>query len=530
MSGSVRKTKTMTVVLVVLLGAFLATPAIAFVLDKFEGESMNYGTWAQRVSDSSAGNGFALSYEGVGTATRRLTLEGSADKIAVRSRTANASTGDIYVSVCVDGACQAGKRIPPTSTGKSYAVRVWPVNVSKGDHTISVRGTDLSGVDKLLVDHVQVYGPDPGTSSGTDSDKDGVPDGSDNCAGKYNPQQADKDGDSAYGTDSSVGFDVGGDACDGLDNRHGFSPSNTAAQNENAMLALSDTSKDVVLPPGDYRYDNSDDTQVKGFKGSIRMREGARLVFTAQNRGIKFQGGTGQYLRNWTTVLPNPIRGTRSPNTVFAATTGTVVDGGSINGAVSAGMIFFTSLEPKVSNFQVSNTGRDGLNFSNSRNPRAQNITTNHTGDDAVVFYNYESGPDLAGGYAGNITVTDSYKARGIAVVGQDNVIVENFTVDRTHGPGVYVAEEDNRLYQMREPSNVIVRKGTVTRAGTIPDAGNFSGGDHSVFYVSVGPGVRFEAIRSCAPHDKHIMKAPYPGEGLNADAYEGGVTSYTGC
>ncbi len=84
---------------------------------------------------------------------------------------------------------------------------------------------------------------------------------------------------------------------------------------------------------------------------------------------------------------------------------------------------------------------------------------------------NYSAYPNLTGGLAQNVVVTNS-KARGIAIAGQSNVTVNGFEIRNTSSSGVLVALDT--AANTRIPSNVVIENGTIHDAGTLaPLVGN---------------------------------------------------------
>lgn len=356
--------------------------------------------------------------------------------------------------------------------------------------------------DVLLVDSVTINENAPSP----DADSDGVADPTDKCPNVADADQADSDGD------------LTGDTCDpepGVDNRHEFSPSNSAEQNRRALFGLSNTSKEVILSPGDYLVDNAlerDLITISSFTGSLSMKDGARFVFTDNGMdangsikagrtttlGVRFVGGSGARFyglaNGWQDGRPTERKSSRELFE-WLGTTDTLVDGARIEGSQAAGLIFNSSLfssvpireciNPTVRHSTVLDTAADGIHFANCSSAEVTHSRTERTGDDGIAFVNYAKRPDLNGGLAENVTVVDA-GTRGITVIGQDDVTVRNFSVDGSYNSALRVAYEAG--YPTRHPTNVHFADGNVNRAGLAPE-GNAEGTPQpcAIFYFDVG-------------------------------------------
>jgi len=93
---------------------------------------MTHGTFADEPVDPNAENGTTLRYESYGTATYNVNLTSAANEVVVRSRNAPASTGTVTINLVVDGVAQKAQSIGSDTSGKNYALRSWPVNLSAG--------------------------------------------------------------------------------------------------------------------------------------------------------------------------------------------------------------------------------------------------------------------------------------------------------------------------------------------------------------------------------------------------------------
>jgi hypothetical protein len=249
----------------------------------------------------------------------------------------------------------------------------------------------------------------------------------------------------------------------------GISKDNTPTQNrQNLIKALSRSSENMVFPPGDYLVDNSGPyVVIEGFGGKLTFDPGARLIFTdTTRRGLVFDGGTAAEfygLRTTFKTLP-PSRVGYQECILFEDTTDTLVRDANIRGSAAAGLVFARCTRPRVAGAVITDTMADGLYLTNCQDARASNVLTENTGDDGVSFFNYAGYPDMSGGLATDVTVRKS-RARGITVIGQRDVTIERFEVDRTAASGILSAhEEDSRI-----PSNVHFADGTVKDAGRQP-------------------------------------------------------------
>lgn len=251
----------------------------------------------------------------------------------------------------------------------------------------------------------------------------------------------------------------------------GIKEENSPKRNrENLVEALTDSKKEIVFPPGDYRLDNSGSyIVIRNFGGKIVMRRGARFVFMDNTkRGLMFERGSGArfYGLRSTFASQPPNRVSAQECILFIQSSDTLVRHAYIEGSAAAGLLFGRCVRPTVNGALIRNTMADGLHFANCKDPRANNVRTAYTGDDGLAFVNYAGSTNYTGGRATNITVRHS-NARGIAVVGQSNVTVLGFKVVNTKANGLYCAHEPHS-YNTRVPENVLFRDGSVYRGGKV--------------------------------------------------------------
>jgi hypothetical protein len=290
----------------------------------------------------------------------------------------------------------------------------------------------------------------------------------------------------------------------------GITVANTAEQNRAALVReLSGFRDHVVFGAGDYLFDNSDEpandnsrVTVRDFEGRITFLPGARLVFTdPTERGVIFDGGRGAVVEGWNSVF-RPATTTRYGAQECVAcygTTDTLFRNCRIDGSASVGLLFGECVRPSVEGATITNTRADGLHFNNCQEARAFNIVTANTGDDGLAFVNYGGKKDYWGATAANIRVNNT-GARGISVVGQRGVMVNNFYIDTTQAPGVVIAQEFS--YNTRVPRDVRFSNGVIKNAGAVPGGSSPRSG---VFLNKVGENVEISDIRIVAPGSRGI-------------------------
>lgn len=267
----------------------------------------------------------------------------------------------------------------------------------------------------------------------------------------------------------------------------------------------------IVVPSGNYLLDNTNGAvQVQNFGGELAFQGGARLLFINNTKGgLWFTGGTGARVRGLRAGYQFPPVQRNSPEEEikFIDTTDTWVNDAVVSDSPAAGILFYHCIRPKVTNALVQNTLADGLHFANCQDAQAANITTLNTGDDGLAFLNYSIYPNLTGGVAYNINVTNS-RSRGISVVGQSNVSISNFQVNGTASSGILCAYDSS--YNTRVPSNVSFASGTIANAGTLP---NPLGNQY---------GIEYNSQASCSFSD--IAVTGSAGRGLGGMAPNGSV------
>ena len=272
----------------------------------------------------------------------------------------------------------------------------------------------------------------------------------------------------------------------------GMGPGKSGVENREALVkALMHSDKRYFLPPGSYLMDNSHAVpgrgangdgviNIDGFSGELEMR-GSQIVFLdPTKRGFVFYQGTGAVFKNINLTFSTMPKYRVVPEEclMFDLHDDVRVLSPRINGSAAAGILFYRSKSPVVRDAVVRDTMADGIHFANCQDAHAYDCTTLRTGDDGLAFVNYADSPAFKGGYASNISVTDS-DTRGITVVGQSNVTIENFEIENTDASGLMIVRDAS--YNTRAPSDVVIRKGTVRRAGYKADPSGKTGNEYGI-------------------------------------------------
>ncbi len=313
---------------------------------------------------------------------------------------------------------------------------------------------------------------------------------------------------------------------------NGTNLASTSAAFQSAFAAAgSDPTAIVEIPPGTFLLDNSAGpiTQ-KNFNGTMHFEPGAQVVFnTVAHGGYDFVYGNGTrfinvnytYLTMPTARLPSEVGwkieyDTNSLVTNFVGTK-----------SPSVTLLFYNSVNPVVIGVNAANGLADGLHFANCQNSYCSDVVTADTGDDGLAFLNYAIYPDKEGGYATRISVSRS-KARGITVVGQSNVTVDNFTINATADSGLYCAYE--LPYNTRVPANNAFRNGIITGAGTYPgqpgnnfgiDVENVSSSTFDTITVNGSAGRGFSGVAPAGTITANniTINSPLSDSGINLSA-----------
>lgn len=126
-------------------------------------------------------------------------------------------------------------------------------------------------------------------------------------------------------------------------------------------------------------------------------------------------------------------------------TTGSVVRDTTVRNTSSAGIFIWGAKDYQILDNVVENTMSDGIHsVGGARNGLVQGNRLRNVGDDCFAVISYIAERQMSG----NITIRDNScvggKARGISVVGGEDVRIENNTIEASAAAGIYLASEAN--------------------------------------------------------------------------------------
>lgn len=236
--------------------------------------------------------------------------------------------------------------------------------------------------------------------------------------------------------------------------------------NNNALLNAID---DVLAGRADEidgSYEIVNPLKIIGKTGTIRFAPNFEAKFLDNNKSgivfskcndLKIIGGMFSYKQRPTGRIKH------GGVLEFASCSKVLVKDGVFFKSPGTGMIFTTCNDASVFNVAIWDTWADGLHFANCNNSIVMDYQATNTGDDGLAFVNYSAHPDASGGYAKGVTINGS-SARGIAIIGQSNVTVDDFKIYNTSSSGFKIGLES--FYKTRMPSNITVKNGIVVNAG----------------------------------------------------------------
>ncbi len=226
----------------------------------------------------------------------------------------------------------------------------------------------------------------------------------------------------------------------------------------------------VYIPPGNYRL--SGILVVKGVKLLGDGADQAILKSTAPDNGSIDVEGDGAVLAGFAHVYETTVERGNGANdknsiTVRGATNFTI-QALQINKSSTAGIfVGDESSNGIIKDNKLIGTGADGIHITNgSTGVVVENNSVREAGDDTIAVVSYEENPKVTSDIEirGN-DVGYGSKARGISVVGGENVTIENNEIRDTEMAGIYISVE--KEWDTRNVKNVVVNNNTIEHTGT---------------------------------------------------------------
>lgn len=145
--------------------------------------------------------------------------------------------------------------------------------------------------------------------------------------------------------------------------------------------------------------------------------------------------------------------------------------------SANVGFMVWDCIDFTLENCKVLNTERDGIHITrNSKNVTIKNNTFINNGDDAIAIVGYYKGIENDGiprnVYIENNIVENS-KARGISILGCENVYAINNTINSTSSSGIYIGQEKGLTWETHSCKNVKVEGNTLYNIGYAEGQGN---------------------------------------------------------
>lgn len=259
-------------------------------------------------------------------------------------------------------------------------------------------------------------------------------------------------------------------------------PNDGSATVHAAFLALESTNRDMIVPPGDYLYDNSVFRLIHYYTGEITFAPGARLIATDATKPLLYFVGGSPKVRGLTcTTRDDPATVGRQNNSAmlrFDDTTDAICSDVVIERGAGAGVLVLRGTGFRGNNIVVRNTLADGFDFFNASDFTLSDLLTFNTGDDGLGIVSYADGPAIFRGTLSSINVRQT-GTRGISFVGCTNVTLNGFLIEETQGDGIIVERDDTSV--THTPTGVRVMNGVIKRAGQRVVDPSYTGEKHGL-------------------------------------------------
>lgn len=225
----------------------------------------------------------------------------------------------------------------------------------------------------------------------------------------------------------------------------------------------------LALSAGEYRIGDVwtiDGVAVKG-AGADRTT----IVSTDPKRGSIDIEGKGASLGELSHVYESTVargKGENAKNSITVrAATDFRIENVSIDKASTAGILVEEgSADGVISGNTIKNTNADGIHITDgSTRIRVENNKVSGTGDDAIAVVSYLKDGAVTSQVtiSGNDVGYDS-KARGISVVGGEEITISDNAIQRTEMAGIYISVE--KEWETADTQKVTVQNNTIEHTG----------------------------------------------------------------
>ncbi|NGZ78191.1 right-handed parallel beta-helix repeat-containing protein [Saccharibacillus sp. VR-M41] len=239
---------------------------------------------------------------------------------------------------------------------------------------------------------------------------------------------------------------------------------------QSALDQAKEKNQAVYIPPGNYRL--SSILVVDGVKLLGDGADLAILTSTDSGSGSIDVKGDNAVLSGFAHVYEKTEERGNGANdknsiTVLGATNFTI-QGLMIDKSSTAGIfVGDESSNGKIIDNTLQNTGADGIHITNgSSNIVIERNKVSQAGDDTIAVVSYGENPKTTKDIMirGN-DVGYGSKARGISVVGGENVTIEKNQIRDTEMAGIYISVE--KEWDTRNVKNVVINENTIEHTGT---------------------------------------------------------------
>ena len=247
-----------------------------------------------------------------------------------------------------------------------------------------------------------------------------------------------------------------------------------------AFLALSNTDRDMIVPPGDYLIDNTTIRQIDYYTGELRFSPGARLIAVDQTKPLLYFYGGSPMVRGVTlTTRDAPtVRQLNAPMLLMTDCDNAIISDVVVERSAGAGIVVIRGDGLRASNIIIENTLADGFDLFNANNFDISSVYVDGVGDDPLAVIDFLDGPQITRGLARGINVKNS-NTRGITMPGPTGVILDGFTIEETQGSGLLIAQDASN--GTRIPRGCKAANGNIKRSGQRVVDPNYSGQKYGI-------------------------------------------------